>query len=60
MADCEIPKFELVNQDNLKISNEDYKGKVYPINPKQESILGIKCYPSLDAINLSIEVLAAT
>lgn len=23
------PKFELVNQDNLKISNEDYKGKVY-------------------------------
>lgn len=23
------PIFELVNQDNLKISNEDYKGKVY-------------------------------
>lgn len=23
------PKFELVNQDNVKISNEDYKGKVY-------------------------------
>ena len=23
------PKFELVNQDNIKISNEDYKGKVY-------------------------------
>lgn len=23
------PKFELVNQDNLKISNETYKGKVY-------------------------------
>jgi len=23
------PKFELTNQDNVKISNEDYKGKVY-------------------------------
>ena len=24
-----VPKFELVNQDNKKISNESYKGKVY-------------------------------
>jgi protein SCO1 len=24
-----VPKFELLNQDNLKISNEAYKGKVY-------------------------------
>lgn len=24
-----VPKFELVNQDNIKISNESYKGKVY-------------------------------
>jgi protein SCO1/2 len=24
-----VPKFELANQDNLKISNETYKGKVY-------------------------------
>ena len=23
------PKFELVNQDNIKINNENYKGKVY-------------------------------
>ena len=23
------PKFELLNQDNIKISNETYKGKVY-------------------------------
>lgn len=28
----------------------DYKGKVYPINPKQKKILGIKCHPSLTAI----------
>jgi len=30
------------------LGKQDFKGKVYPINPKQESILGIKCYPSLD------------
>jgi protein SCO1 len=24
-----VPKFELVNQDNIKISNQTYKGKVY-------------------------------
>lgn len=24
-----VPKFELLNQDNIKISNETYKGKVY-------------------------------
>jgi protein SCO1/2 len=23
------PKFELINQDGLKITNESYKGKVY-------------------------------
>ena len=23
------PKFELTNQDNIKVSNETYKGKVY-------------------------------
>lgn len=27
--------------------NHDYKGKVYPINPKADQIFGIKCYPSL-------------
>jgi protein SCO1/2 len=26
------PKFELVNQNNLKVSNETYKGKVYVWN----------------------------
>jgi protein SCO1/2 len=24
-----VPKFELINQDNVKITNENYKGKVY-------------------------------
>ncbi|RLI77086.1 acyl-CoA synthetase (NDP forming) [Archaeoglobales archaeon] len=34
-----------------------YKGKIYPINPKAEEILGLKCYPSLgdvDSIDVAI------
>jgi 3-hydroxypropionyl-CoA synthetase (ADP-forming) len=32
------------------LAKQDYKGKVYPINPKADKILGVKCYPSLEAI----------
>ena len=32
------------------LAKHDYKGAVYPINPKSEEILGVKCYPSIDAI----------
>ena len=38
------------------LGKQDYKGKVYPINPKQKSILGIKCYPSLDDITDKIDL----
>ena len=38
------------------LGKQDFKGKVYPINPKQKSILGIKCYPSLDAIKTKIDL----
>jgi 3-hydroxypropionyl-CoA synthetase (ADP-forming) len=38
------------------LGKQDFKGKVYPINPKEESILGIKCYPSLDAIEHEIDL----
>jgi len=38
------------------LGKQDYKGKVYPINPKQKSILGIKCYSSLDAIDAKIDL----
>ncbi|MCA9827375.1 MAG: CoA-binding protein, partial [Nitrosopumilus sp.] len=38
------------------LGKQDYKGSVYPINPKQESILGIKCYPSLDAITEKVDL----
>jgi 3-hydroxypropionyl-CoA synthetase (ADP-forming) len=38
------------------IAKHDYKGKVYPINPKSEEILGLKCYPSLEAIQEPIDL----
>jgi len=38
------------------LGKQDYKGKVYPINPKQKKILGIKCYPSLEAIKAKVDL----
>jgi len=38
------------------LGKQDYKGKVYPINPKQKKILGIKCYPSLESIKAKIDL----
>ena len=40
-----------------------YPGRIYPVNPGREEILGIKAYPSLlqipDVVDLSIIVLPA-
>ncbi|MEW6044259.1 MAG: 3-hydroxypropionate--CoA ligase [Thermoproteota archaeon] len=38
------------------LAKHDYKGKVFPINPKADEILGIKCYPSLEAINDKVDL----
>lgn len=38
------------------LAKHDYKGKVYPINPKQDSILGIKCYPSLESLPEKVDL----
>jgi len=27
-----------------------YKGRIYPVNPKHDSILGMKCYPDISSI----------
>ncbi len=34
----------------------NYKGKIFPVNPKYEEIKGLKCYPSLSAIPEEIDV----
>ncbi|MHA1616852.1 MAG: acetate--CoA ligase family protein [Candidatus Njordarchaeales archaeon] len=40
-----------------------YKGKIYPINPKAEEILGLKCYPNIkevpDEVDLAVVVVPA-
>ena len=30
--------------------NHEFKGKVFPVNPGREEIMGVKCYPSLEAL----------
>src|SRR4030042_480340 len=39
---------------NLLIS--DYQSKIYPINPKEESILGIKCYKKVTDVMGNIDL----
>ncbi|MGI0003776.1 MAG: acetate--CoA ligase family protein, partial [Candidatus Nitrosotenuis sp.] len=38
------------------LARHDYKGKVYPINPKADEILGVKCYPSIEEINGQVDL----
>jgi 3-hydroxypropionyl-CoA synthetase (ADP-forming) len=38
----------------------DYAGKVYPINPGHTEIMGNKCYPSLSAVPVPLEVVVVT
>ncbi len=38
------------------LGKQDFKGKVYPINPKQKSIRGNKCNTSIDAKKAKIEL----
>lgn len=37
-----------------------YRGRIYPVNPKETSILGLKTYPSLKAIPESVELAILT
>ncbi|RLA99204.1 MAG: CoA-binding protein, partial [Deltaproteobacteria bacterium] len=38
------------------ILGKGYKGKIFPVNPKQEIISGLKAYPRLDAIPEDIDL----
>ncbi len=33
-----------------------YRGKIYPINPKYDKVLGLKCYPDLRSVGISPDV----
>ncbi|MEE4261531.1 MAG: acetate--CoA ligase family protein [Desulfobacteraceae bacterium] len=36
--------------------DEKYEGKIYPVNPKEKSILGIKCYKKVSDIEEPVDV----
>ena len=38
------------NQFIMSIQQMGYEGKLYPINPTADEIMGLKCYPSLTAV----------
>ncbi len=40
--------------------NYDYKGKVYPINPKADKIFGQKCYPSVADIPGNVDLVVVS
>jgi acyl-CoA synthetase (NDP forming) len=37
------------------IINSEYKGEVYPVNPGYSQILGLACYPDLDALPKTVD-----
>lgn len=38
------------------ILNSGYQGKIFPVNPKYEEVLGLKCYKSISEINEVIDL----
>lgn len=48
----------------LNLTSGGFKGQVYPVNPKREEVLGLKCYPSLkslpEVVDLAIIVTPAS
>ncbi len=51
------------NATLLNVLVHGFEGKIYPINPKADTIMGLKCYPSVldvpDEIDLAIIVIPA-
>ncbi len=40
--------------------DENYEGSIYPVNPKEKSILGLKCYPSVLEIPNKVDLVLIT
>jgi acetyl coenzyme A synthetase (ADP forming)-like protein len=38
------------------VSQYEFKGRIYPVNPKAGSILGLKCYPSITDVPETIDL----
>jgi len=42
------------------LQEEQYDGMIYPVNPKEASILGFRCYPSVSAIEGPVDLALIT
>ncbi len=40
--------------------DEKFEGTIYPVNPKEDSILGLKCYPSVSEIEAPVDMALIT
>jgi acetyltransferase len=40
----------------LNLANTSFHGKIYPVNPKRDEILGRKCYPNIAAIPENVDL----
>jgi acetate---CoA ligase (ADP-forming) len=38
------------------LRSNNYRGKIFPINPKRDEVLGVKCFKSLNAIEETIDL----
>jgi acetyltransferase len=44
----------------LNLANPRFRGKVYPVNPKRDQILGWRCYPHVAALHEKIDLAVIT
>ena len=42
------------------VSVAEFNGKVFPVNPKEKSILGLRCYPQVSEIPGTVDVALIT
>lgn len=40
----------------VQLQNHDFQGNIYPVNPKRDEVLGLKCYPSLGDIDGAVDL----
>ena len=40
--------------------DEKYEGKIYPVNPKEKSVLGFRCYPKVSHIQGPVDLALIT
>lgn len=40
--------------------HEKYEGAIFPVNPRENAVLGFKCYPSISAIEAPVELALIT